>query len=77
MVASSELVDPVMQKHNPMTAKILPKSPSTEDTGKVRLGGESPSFGPVRSAPANTTDSEKVRLGGESPSFGPIRARPL
>jgi hypothetical protein len=39
----------------------------------VRLGGESPSFGPVRLAPANTVDSGKVRLGGESPSFGPVR----
>jgi hypothetical protein len=66
-----------MQKHKQMTVKILPTPPSTEDAGKVRLGGESPSFGPIRSAPANTADSEKVRLGGESPSFGAIRARIL
>ena len=43
------------------------------DCGKVRLGCESPSFGPVRLAPANTLDGGKVRLGGESPSFGPVR----
>jgi hypothetical protein len=42
--------------------------------GKVRLGGEGPSFDPVRAAPAITADNGKVRLGGESPSFGPIRA---
>jgi hypothetical protein len=66
-----------MQKHKPISVKILAAPPSTEDAGKVRLGGESPSFGPVRSAPTNTADSEKVRLGGESPSFGPIRARSL
>jgi hypothetical protein len=40
----------------------------------VRLGGESPCFGPVRATPAITADNGKVRLGGESPSFGPIRA---
>lgn len=65
------------QMHKPMTVKILATPPSTEDAGKVRLGGESPSFGPVRSTPANTQDSEKVRLGGESPSFSPVRARIL
>jgi hypothetical protein len=43
------------------------------DSGKVRLGGESPSFGPIRMTPAQAVDSGKVRLGGESPSFGPIR----
>jgi hypothetical protein len=43
------------------------------DFGKVRLGGESPSFGPVRLASATTLDGGKVRLGGESPSFGPVR----
>jgi len=46
---------------------------TTLDGGKVRLGGESPSFGPVRLAPATTLDGGKVRLGGESPSFGPVR----
>ena len=63
-----------MQKHMPPTVNIRPTSAKIEDAGKVRLGGESPSFGPVRAAPANTADSGKVRLGGESPSFGPIRA---
>jgi hypothetical protein len=56
-----------------LTIKIGPTPASVADAGKVRLGGESPSFGPVRMAPANTVDSGKVRLGGESPSFGPVR----
>ncbi len=57
-----------------VTIKVCLIPASVADPGKVRLGGESPSFGPVRMAPANTIDPGKVRLGGESPSFGPIRA---
>ena len=57
-----------------ITVKIRPTATDIEDAGKVRLGGESPSFGPIRMAPASTADSGKVRLGGESPSFGPMRA---
>jgi len=65
----------IMQKHEPkITVVIRPTPASVADTGKVRLGGESPSFGPIRLAPANTVDNGKVRLGGESPSFGPVRA---
>lgn len=56
-----------------LTIKIGPTPASVADAGRVRLGGESPSFGPVRLAPANTVDGGKVRLGGESPSFGPVR----
>jgi hypothetical protein len=64
-----------MQKREAkITIEIRPTPASVADAGKVRLGGESPSFGPVRAAPANTVDAGKVRLGGESPSFGPIRA---
>jgi hypothetical protein len=55
------------------TPKIRPTPANVADLGKVRLGGESPSFGPIRAAPPNTVDAGKVRLGGESPSFGPIR----
>ena len=51
-------------------------SAAVSDAGKVRLGGESPSFGPVRVARLNTVDKGKVRLGGESPSFGPVRLAP-
>lgn len=47
---------------------------TVSDPGKVRLGGESPSFGPIRVAPPTTLDKDRVRLGGESPSFGPVRA---
>jgi len=64
-----------MKKHEPkITIEIRPTPASVADAGKVRLGGESPSFGPVRAAPAITADNGKVRLGGESPSFGPVRA---
>jgi len=65
-----------MQKNEPkITAKIGSAPADVKDAGKVRLGSESPSFGPVRAAPANTADSGKVRLGSESPSFGPARVR--
>jgi hypothetical protein len=64
-----------MQKHEPeITMEIRPVPASVADAGKVRIGGESPSFGPVRAAPANTIDNGRVRIGGESPSFGPVRA---
>jgi hypothetical protein len=63
-----------MQKLEPkITLEIRPTPASVADAGRVRLGGESPSFGPVRTAPANIADNGKVRLGGESPSFGPVR----
>jgi hypothetical protein len=63
-----------MQKLEPkITVEIRPTPASVTDAGRVRLGGESPSFGPVRTAPANIADNGKVRLGGESPSFGPVR----
>jgi hypothetical protein len=39
------------------------------DSGKVRLGGLSPSLQPVRTPPANTADNGKVRLGGLSPAL--------
>jgi O-acetyl-ADP-ribose deacetylase (regulator of RNase III) len=48
--------------------------PVADGIAKMLLGGEGPSFGPVRAAPAITAANGKVRLGGESPSFGPIRA---
>jgi hypothetical protein len=64
----------IMQKYEPKTIiQIRPNPASVADPGKVRIGGESPSFGPVRLAPAKTLDPGKVRIGGESPSFGPVR----
>lgn len=63
-----------MHKNEPKV-KIRSAPADVEDAGKVRLGSESPSFGPIRAAPANTADAEKVRLGSESPSFSPVRAR--
>ena len=64
-----------MQKsESKLALEIRPNPATVADTNKVRIGGESPSFGPVRINPANTADVGKVRIGGESPSFGPIRA---
>jgi hypothetical protein len=37
---------------------------TTTDSGKIRMGGQSPSL-PVRP----TTDASKVRMGGQSPSL--------
>jgi hypothetical protein len=39
-----------MQEHDPkvtMQMQIRPNPPPVADPGKVRIGGESPSFGPV------------------------------
>jgi hypothetical protein len=70
------LLEAIMQNNEPkITAKIGSAPADVKDAGKVRLGSESPSFGPIRAAPANTADKGKVRLGSESPSFGPIRLR--
>jgi hypothetical protein len=62
-----------MEKFEPkITIEIRPAPANVADNGKVRIGGESPSLGPIRMAPANTIDNGKVRIGGESPSFGPV-----
>jgi hypothetical protein len=47
---------------------IRPATAHVEDAGKVRLGGISPSVGPVRSVSIAVTDNGKVRLGGIAPS---------
>jgi hypothetical protein len=47
--------------------KIQAKDVGTTDTGKVRLGGQSPSL-PIRAAAA-VADAGKVRLGGQTPSL--------
>ena len=39
------------------------------DSGKVRLGGATPSLPPVRPTPADVADSGKVRLGGAAPKL--------
>jgi hypothetical protein len=68
-------METTMQQHElKITMEICATPASVADAGKIRLGSESHSFGPVRTAPAITADNGKVRLGGESPSFGPIRA---
>ena len=50
------------------TPSVRPSDPMSGDTGKVRLGGASPSL-PVRIVSTATADSGKVRLGGASPSL--------
>jgi len=47
--------------------KIQPKDAGTLDTGKVRLGGQSPSLA-IR-ASAAVADAGKIRLGGQTPSL--------
>jgi hypothetical protein len=66
-----------MRSQKQTHVKIRPMPSNTKDSGAVRLGGESPSFGPIRGAPTSTADNGKVRLGGEGPSFGPTRTRIL
>ena len=39
------------------------------DSGKVKLGGASPSLPSVRRVPAGVADSGKVKLGGASPAL--------
>jgi hypothetical protein len=47
------------------------KTPSAQvaDSGKVRLGGFSPSLPRLRQLPKDVADSGKVRLGGFSPAL--------
>jgi hypothetical protein len=55
-------METTMQKHelkNTIEIRAIPAS--VADAGKVRLGGEGPSFGPLRAAPAITADNGKVR----------------
>ena len=49
----NDRMETAMQKHElKITMEIRATPASVADAGKVRLGGESPSFGPVRAAPA-------------------------
>jgi hypothetical protein len=50
------------------TPSVRPSDATSGDSGKVKLGGASPSL-PVRVVSAATRDSGKVRLGGASPSL--------
>lgn len=44
-------------------------SPEIQDNGKVRIGGVSPCFKPIRVPPKKIQDSGKVRIGGTSPAL--------
>jgi hypothetical protein len=50
-------------------SSVRPAEAKSQDTGKVRLGGASPSLPPVRVVSTATADNGKVRLGGASPSL--------
>lgn len=50
------------------TPSVRPSDTISGDSGKVRLGGASPSL-PVRVVSTATADNGKVRLGGASPSL--------
>jgi len=56
----------------PMQVKHSPSQ--VQDSGKVRLGNQSPSFPAARTAPAATSDGGKVRMGSLSPSLQAPRA---
>ena len=58
-----------MQGEPKTTASIQPVDTNTNDAGKVRLGGMSPSLTPVRVAPIHVADTGKVRLGGMAPTL--------
>lgn len=53
-----------MRKQDATNVKL--PTPAIEDSGKVRMGGMSPSL-VVRAAPASIADTGKVQLGGMSP----------
>src|SRR5262249_1667111 len=60
---------PSARKNAPSaTPTVRPADATSGDSGKVRLGGASPSL-PVRVVSTATADSGKVRLGGASPSL--------
>jgi hypothetical protein len=50
-------------------SSVRPADAISSDTGKVRLGGASPSLPPTRVVSTATADNGKVRLGGASPSL--------
>lgn len=56
------------RKDRKSTQSIRPSSTNVKDTGRVRLGGISPSVGPIRSPAGPVIDTGKVRLGGIAPS---------
>jgi hypothetical protein len=50
-------------------SSIRPKDARTDDMGKVKLGGTSPSLPPVKAGSPAIVDGGKIRLGGTAPSF--------
>ena len=62
--------------HDVTQKVITDPDPATQDGGQVRLGTTSPTFPPLRRAPAIAADTGKVRLGMTSPAFPPARRAP-
>ncbi|MGI9492925.1 MAG: hypothetical protein ACR2QF_11055 [Geminicoccaceae bacterium] len=58
-----------MQQKEAPDLPIESPSPEIEDNGKVRIGGVSPSFQPIKVSPRAVQDSGKVRIGGTSPAL--------
>ena len=50
-------------------ASIRPTDVRTGDTGKVKLGGTSPSLPTVQAGSPTIADGGKIRLGGTAPSL--------
>jgi hypothetical protein len=61
-----------------MNQSLIVKVPTSRiaDTGKVRIGGTSPSLPPAGTAPTSVADNGKVRIGGTSPSLPPAGTAP-
>lgn len=53
----------------PKTAQPEASAPEVEDNGRVKIGGTSPCFQPVKAPPKKIVDNGKVRVGGTSPSI--------
>jgi hypothetical protein len=48
---------------------IRPATANIKDSGKVELGGISPSLTPVRVTPLTVADTGRVKLGGIAPAI--------
>src|SRR5262249_12779605 len=66
-----------MQKHEPEFSVEIRSIPvSVVDSGKVPLGGESPSFGPVRLAPPTPSTGGTAPRAGTAPASAPAPPSP-
>ena len=61
--------------HSDLEKVARASNPAIQDTGKLRIGTMSPTFPPVRVAPADLADSGRLQMGTMSPTFPPARTR--